>query len=313
MTPSAENDLSNFNAMVERDRDFLSDFHWGTSWAHWQKRLSQGALKHMAFDRFLGADHLRLFCTWIDTIPYPDYFDAKAINTLIDFSHTNDARIFSQLGLHTEDSNLQAIARYNAQDFLFQRAYPVPKHQQVKTLLDFGAGHGRQANLAFHPDSHVQHMITMDAIPASYLTQRLYYKELGIGYTDYMDNADTLNFDTPSQPITHLPSWRGDLVPDNSVDMACAVQVLRELSKPMLKRTLDMFRRVIKPGGALYIRDHIGFHNVNNIDLDGLLKGYGFCLEWHPHITDRVDSHGVPRIWRKADPAVLMGGMREGA
>jgi len=82
------------------------------------------------------------------------------------------------------------------------------------------------------------------------------------------------------------------------------VQVLRELAKEMLLHALNFFARSIKTGGALYIRDHIGFHNVNQTDLDSLLRSFGFVLEWQPHVTDRVDVHGIPRIWRKADSSV---------
>jgi len=154
----------------------------------------------------------------------------------------------------------------------------------------------------------------MDATPACYLTQCLYYDGAGYALNDYLEaHADGARSDfslrTGKNLINHLPSWRRDIVEDQSVDMISCVQVLRELSKGMLRYALEFFNRALKPGGALYIRDHIGFHNVNQTDLDALLRSYGFVLEWQPHITDRVDVHGLPRIWRKSDPAVLMGGI----
>ncbi len=306
---SSKEMLSLFNKVQAQDHSFQSDLIWQESWRHLQKRLSEGALSEMAFYDFLGPAHLEKFMGWIDKIPYPDYIQAKSNTHLIEKALQRDIAVINKLGLDPSSIKHEAIALYNVQDFLFQRITPVTQEQKVKCFLDFGAGHGRQAVLGLCEFSEIETFIAMDAIPASYLTQGLYYHALGLEVNDYLDNPLNFNLKSDAQTVNHIPSWRDDLIDDNRVDMVCAVQVLRELSKPMLLHALEFFARILKPGGALYIRDHIGFHNVNQLDLDALLLSFGFVMEWRPHVVDRVHIHGVPRIWRKADHNVLAGGL----
>ena len=274
----------------------------------WKKSLAQGNLEQMKFGSFLGIEHLSILYRWIDQIQYPNFINNSALGKLREIAKSNDEQVFSYLELNTRSHNIDAVSLYNAQDFYLQHACPIPSRLNVKTFLDFGAGHGRQANIWLNCSKELETFIAVDAIPATYLTQRLYYRALGLSVNDYMEQGAKLSFGARFKTVHHLPSWRMDLVPDGSVDMICAVQVLRELSKPMLVYALNQFRRVLSSSGALYIRDHVGFHNVNQVDLDLLLQSAGFVLEWRPHVIDRVDIHGVPRVWRKADPEVFVGG-----
>jgi hypothetical protein len=37
---------------------------------------------------------------------------------------------------------------------------------------------------------------------------------------------------------------------------------------------------------------------------DEVLLASGFALEFRPQVRDRVDIHGIPRIWRRFDPSL---------
>jgi SAM-dependent methyltransferase len=209
------------------------------------------------------------------------------------------------------DLDLEAVGIYNAQDYLLQRFYPVPDRHRPRVLLDFGAGHGRMANLAFRLDDSVtETMIAVDGIPAPYLVQRAYYTGLGLTVADYLDDrAAGREFDVAKQQVdrdvVHLPTWRLDLVPNRSVDLVCCIQVLKELPRRLVVNVLEQFSRVVKPGGAIYVRDHVLQHHPNMMPIDQLLLANGFVREFAPHVRDQADIHGLPRVWRRLDPELL--------
>jgi hypothetical protein len=89
--------------------------------------------------------------------------------------------------------------------------------------------------------------------------------------------------------------------------------VLHELNSTTLKEMINVFHRVLKPGGMLYIRDHGLYYTPGNqIDLDKYLPKNGFTLEFKPHVIDREDLHGIPQIWRKTDERVVNSQKPEG-
>lgn len=276
-----------------------------TSWLFTDLKLSAGHLEAMQFYDFVGADHLTKFFRYIRGFKYPDFLDREAVQALADLSVANDRRAFDSLGLRVDPAFPANIGLYNAQDYLFQRAYAVPDRQQVRRVLDFGAGHGRQANLAFSaPGSKVETYCAIDGIPASYLTQRMYCDALGLKVYDYLDHvgesldlaAAEADFD-----VFHFPTWRLADLPDDYFDMVCAVQVLRELSREVLLHVVPHLVRVLKPGGAFYVRDHQTFHNPSGMPQHEVLAGHGLQIEYDPSLRDGLDVHGVPRIWRKFD------------
>jgi hypothetical protein len=83
--------------------------------------------------------------------------------------------------------------------------------------------------------------------------------------------------------------------------MVICVQVLPEVTEDVLFRSLSVFRRAIRPGGYLYIRQH-SWKPGHKQDLDELLPNFGFELEFAPRWRDRVDVHGLPQVWRLASP-----------
>lgn len=308
---SPQSEQEAFAAMLLDDAPWIqaSGLNWDRSWQHLEKRLAEGALSDKVFHGFLGPEHLTRLYNWIDQIPYPNFLSGPAFERLVAQAKQADLTVLERLGLNPNAHGVDAVSLYNAQDFWFQTPFQVPWRQRVRRFLDFGAGHGRQANLWFQAAPQLTTFISVDAFPATYLTQRLYYHALGLTVNDHMDQEQQ-SFSIQDEPnlVNHLPSWRLDVVPDGSVDMICAVQVLRELSRPMLQFALRHFHRILHDDGALYIRDHIGFHNVNMVDLDRVLAASGFVAEWQPMLIDGKDVHGVPRIWRKPNLGAIIGG-----
>ena len=274
---------------------------------HLEERLAAGRLHEMQFQDFLGPQHLSKMYKWIDGIEYHNFIDEEEFSDFVDTSSSNDTAVFEALGLSKIEHNTYAVGVYNAQDYWFLTKLPHPKRMTPKRVLDFGAGHGRQANLWFSCRNEARNFIAVDAVPTPYLTQRLYYKALGLRVNDIMDVDNDAGFQLSEKPrtVNHLPSWRLDLIPDNSVDLIICVQVLKELSRIMLLYAVQQFARILKVEGALYIRDHIGFHNVNLVDQDKLLAALGLVNEWAPRYVDAKDIHGVPRIWRKPNLRAL--------
>ena len=58
--------------------------------------------------------------------------------------------------------------------------------------------------------------------------------------------------------------------------------------------------RVLKPGGILYIRDHgkDWMYSAHKLDIEELLKK-DFKLVFKPNLKDKLEIHGIPRIWKK--------------
>jgi SAM-dependent methyltransferase len=311
-TMDEETSNSRFAAALEADSDRIGEQSWLRRWLLADAQIARGEKGEMSFYKYEGPSHLRKFFAYLRGFKFEDYFDETLVSKLADISIERDLRCAERLDVSIPDSWVRTIGRYNAQDYILQRFYPVPLRQQVETLLDFGAGHGRMSNLAFGaPNSKVKRYIAVDAIPATYLTQRAYFFGLGLDSADYIDEIAThgrFSFEeqAASHSVLHLPTWRLDLIPSQSVDMVCCVQVLKELPRRLIPHAIEHFARVLKPGGALYIRDHTQFHDPSHMPMDEILTTSGFSLEFRANIHDRKELHGLPRIWRRFDPSLYL-------
>lgn len=299
--------LERFTAIAERDAQRLNIPDSLRRWLFVDRLYARGQRKEMNFYGYEGPDHLVKYLSWISNFNYPDYFPAPLRDSLVKVSVDQDSRCLARLGLQLPLAVLDTIGKYNAQDYILQRFYPVPEEQRLNRILDFGAGHGRAANLAFFaPDNTTELLVSVDGIPASYLTQRLYYSCLDLKFQDYIDAADdSASFDfhqaAEENQLIHIPTWRMDVLPSDYFDLVSCVQVLKEIPRRLLCAVIDDFARILKPGGALYIRDHLQFHDPSHMPIDELLMTSGFVLEFRPNVKDRRAIHGVPRIWRKYD------------
>lgn len=306
-------ELTNFFHAVERDRKLYITEPALLKWLFADRLYARNQLLEMNFYGFDGDAHLGKFFKWQQKSNIANYLPPDAMEPLTKTSLARDKECLARLNLAVADGITAGLARYNAQDYLLQRLYPVPDALAPRVILDFGAGYGRQANLAFGAQANVTRLlIAVDGIPGPYLTQRVYYRGLGLNYVDYIDFSDVREFSerTASHQVVHVPTWRLDLVSDGSVDLVCCVQVLKELPGEVLLFALRHFARVLKPRGALYIRDHEQFHHPNQMPIDELLLSMGFMLEFRPLLWDHVDIHGLPRIWRKLDSSLYLDAER---
>ncbi|MFN3972224.1 MAG: hypothetical protein ACK4L4_12780 [Gemmobacter sp.] len=304
-----------FDTALTADRTALDvPEHFGR-WLFAERLRARGERGEMGFFAYEGPAHVAKFFLWHRKAAFPDYLDAAGAGDLAAASATADALAFDRLGLPKDPAMLLHMGRYNAQDHLLMRAYPVPARMRPQVILDFGAGHGRLANLGFNdPDAsrRLTHYIAVDAIPSTYFVQLAYLRALGLRVWEYLEHRD----DTPTRDslraamathdVIHLPTWRLDLLPDGVADMVSCVQVLRELPGALVVEAVRAFGRLTGPVGAVYQRDHLQFHDPNHMPIDRLLAAAGFALEFAPAIRDRGDLHGVPRIWRKVDPSLYV-------
>jgi SAM-dependent methyltransferase len=283
---------------------------WLVSWAYqdkkqvrYQEELPQD------FYQYEGVEDFAKWFNWQFDTPKPDFFDPARIQPLLQQSLEFDQALFQRLGLPFPEVETykHSIARNNAQDFCFTHMYELPERCQVKKVLDFGAGYGRQFNLwSQHPDTDI--FVGMDAIPKSYCLQQLYYEQTNRPVVEYVDDPKGFQIHPTQKATYHLPTWRSDLLPDNFFDMILCVHVLPELNGKLVKHMLEVFHRILKPGGALYLRDNEekwkpGF----KFNLRNYLEKHGFSLEFRPYLIKGEDLADFSRIWRKNDPQVAVG------
>lgn len=303
-----------FRAVAEADLARLGAPSATARWLFAERLAARGERAEMSFAAYEGPAHIAKFFGWLRRAELPDVF-GNAADDLVAASLATDARIFDHYGLPFDEPLARKIARYNAQDYLLQRAYVVPQRQKIQVLLDFGAGHGRMANLAFstpRPGERVRTYVAVDAIPSTYFTQSAYFAALGLSVWEYLDQdegsvgPEEIAAAIAGHDIVHLPTWCLPLVPAGSIDLVSCVQVLKELPGELVPWLLPEFNRVLQPAGALYVRDHLQFHNPNHMPVELLTQAAGFALEFAPMLRDRSEIHGLPRIWRKVDAGLFV-------
>lgn len=295
-----------FTERLSNDSQYIKK--WLVSWDYQIKRNKRNRKYDNElpddFYKFGGPQDLIKWMKWF--LPeYPDYIKTEQLHNLIDESRKNDQRILKEIGLDHDFSDYHLnVGLNNAHDFFIPQMYPVQERYKIKNVLDFGAGYGRQANLWSSVNDGIY--LAMDAVPNSYCLQNLYLRNIGKPLYDYIENPSDFKFDKNKKGLYHLPTWRYDLIPDNSFDLVLCVQVLPELNSKLVKEMILQFNRILKPGGMLYIRDNAySWKPAGKVNVDRFLRNNNFALEFKAHVIDKGDILGVPRIWRKIDPEVL--------
>ncbi|MEI6764115.1 MAG: methyltransferase domain-containing protein [Bacteroidota bacterium] len=299
-----------FIKAYNNDKAFIKK--WIVSWDYQIKRNKRDQKYSQKlpddFLKYQGEKDLVKWMKWFLPV-YPDYIGTERLQHLIHESIENDKRIISELGLEYDFSDYHLnVGLNNAHDFFIPQMIPAQERYKIKNVLDFGAGYGRQANLWSAASDSIY--MAMDAIPNSYCLQNVYFHKLGKPVYDYAENPSDFKFDNDKKGIYHLPTWRYDLIPDNSFDLVICLQVLPELNSILVKAMLRQFNRILKPGGMLYIRDNAySWKPAGKVNVENFLQHNNFVLEYKAHVIDNIDIVGVPRLWRKTDPKVTASQM----
>jgi hypothetical protein len=176
--------------------------------------------------------------------------------------------------------------------------------------LDIGPGLG--ANAIYSLWGLGSTYYSLEAFPQSYSVQRLFLRAILEGEPSYLDLIECENFGlSPHEVkrelngvgkyrIKHVPSWHFGLVDDGSVDLVTSTWVLNEVTPAGVTWLLGNADRVLKTGGYFYIRDS-GKRKPNrhNLDYDLALQEMGYEKTGHLDVRNRVDMHGIPRVYQK--------------
>lgn len=297
-----------FKQAYERDQKYIKP--WMVNWSY-QDNLTKRKTKYAEelpqdFYEYKDPNDIAEWMNWLK-VNKPDFFAEELIRPLIEKSTSFDKKLIAANQINFDFEGYEnGLARNNSQDYLMANMYPMPGASKAKKVLDFGSGFGRQANLwnQMEDDEYVH--VSMDGIPKSYCLQHFYYSQIDRAYNDYVIDASSFSLDENSKGIYHLPTWRFDLIPDNYFDKILVVQVLQELNEKLVKYVIGEFRRILKPTGILYLRDHgNSWRPAHKLSVDEYLANQGgFTLEYKMHAVDKEEIHGIPRIWKKTNPKV---------
>ena len=194
------------------------------------------------------------------------------------------------------DYDVSPVSEYTAIDQRFETVTGGP----TRVVLDFGSGIGRQA-LIWRYERTATALISVDAIESLYILQNeLYTRVWGDSVSDYFTEPQRCRSaaeELAPGTIIHIPTWRLAWIPAERVDLVVCVQVLQELPETTLRYVLGQFRRVIRPGGLLYIRDNEFWTPEHRVRVGRELLRTGWHLAFRYPGNEGTDIEGVPRLW----------------
>lgn len=208
---------------------------------------------------------------------------------------------------------IKSTASVKIQDYATLKTFGVNLGKGSRHL-DIGPGLG--ANAIYSTKLFNFNYIPLDAHPISYAVQSEFFRMLTSINSNKMRYVDPItlfslglteekiknkiNFLNEEIGVIQCPSWYFSLINTNSIDLITATWVLNEVNAAGICWLLYNSTRALKKGGYFYIRDSEKLKpNRHQINYDNILKSIGFELENRLNVKNRVDMHGVPRIYRK--------------
>ncbi len=187
------------------------------------------------------------------------------------------------------------ISYYTAIDYKFQNL----TGSKMNNILDFGSGVGRQSfSWCLRDDVN---FFSIDAIESLYVLQNKIYSLLFPDrLCEYLYDPKvfcTRDFNSSVNKLYHLPTWKTELLPSDFFDLIICVQVLHEINEETLRYMLSQFKRIIKKGGFLYIRDNEFWSPSHKVRVGRELLKQGWQLIFRYPGSDGIDIAGVPRLW----------------
>jgi len=203
---------------------------------------------------------------------------------------------------------VKCMAQRRLQDYSFCKKFCKDLPSAVKHL-DYGPGLGSHAVYSLKGFNSTYY--GTDASPISYSVQRQVFRTLLKGSPGYLDTIDCENFCLPENAIRqelnhqdkyrvkHFPSWHLPLLSDGTCDLITATWMLNEITPAGILWLLSHATRVLKKGGYFYIRDSRNLKpSRHQINYDNWLIELGFECVKELKVVNRVDMHGVPRVYR---------------
>ncbi len=287
-----------YNEVIIKDQSFIKPFM--LVWDYQIKKKQRGRKytddKPQDFFEFKNEKDLISWFNWFDDTACID-IKSKTFDELILKSKLEDERILKLLGVKYDFEKYNSIGSNNAADNYFPQLNLFPL-TEIKHVLDFGSGYGRQANLWWQQLKGKGNFISVDAIPLSYGLQNSYCKALSNDVIEYIDDVEQFKIDLNTSHIYHLPTWRFDLIESNSLDLIMCVQVLPEINVDLIKYLTHQFNRILKEGGLLYIRDTGSLFKAIGFNYDAHFAKNGFVLEHTPVSDLKNQSATKIRLYR---------------
>jgi hypothetical protein len=206
-------------------------------------------------------------------------------------------------------------------DWLFLDKYGA----DLKTVLDFGAGCGRQVVGSFLNLPKFKNYIGIDASLNGYVTQNSFYNTFalmqGLEFCDLLDyRSSNLEIDVTSvcqqeNTIVHFPAWTDySLIQNKSIDLILACHVHNELSRSDFLRLMELVDTKLSAEGIFYVRSELGiwgddsyedkvkYHAIDPVEY---LAGKGVVVietEYFGGFMTTVFSRKDSKFALKADP-----------
>lgn len=169
-----------------------------------------------------------------------------------------------------------------------------------RVALDIGGGWGRlgMAWVAVGCPS----VAVIDSIEQAYILQNAYLQSVpDVHFWELLGEVVDVIDVASHRGIAHFPFWQLPYVRSGSIDVASAIQVLREVDDSTVAFLAEQLERVLKPGGIFYVRDNDHTYSsdcMHSIDVTSLLVGRGFEVIFHSELQQGRDIHGIPRVFR---------------
>ena len=207
------------------------------------------------------------------------------------------------------DYYIAGTANVKVQDYAAIRTWAKDLPREPRHL-DVGPGLG--ANAIYSTLGFNSYYISIEANPTSYDVQRQFLRTLTSDDEKFLDLVDCNSFGLSEGSIKKelnstnhyrfklLPSWNFSFLDDSSIDLASATWVLNEINQAGISWLLHQISRCLKIGGYFYIRDsHLRKPMRHSLDYDVALGEIGFEQVAILEVKNRINMHGIPRIYRK--------------
>jgi len=118
----------------------------------------------------------------------------------------------------------------------------------VQTVLEIGAGYGRDAYVWMRLGAIRQYII-VDIPPALYISQKYLMSQFPekkvLQYKDF-NTFEEIKKEFENSEMVFLAPWQVDLLPENIVDLSCAIDSIHEMRLDLVKSYLESVDRITK-------------------------------------------------------------------